>query len=477
MSLTDDLEKLGESGVRRRLVNGGFGQPGSQNYSSVQEWVRGKEIERTNTRADTNAVDHLEAILQQKAHEADRKLGEAISWINAATLDMNPKADVLIVTTTQVESHAVMDVFRNATGNAPQPARIADRVYHDLGEINSTRVFLALSEMGASGLGASLQTIQKGIDSLKPSAVIMVGIAFGINEQKQGIGDILVSTQLWLYDLQRVGSDMISSRGDKVHASPILVNHFKSADLYPREAKAKFRFGLLLTGEKLIDNLDYREGLKKFEREAIGGEMEGAGLYVACQDRKVEWILVKAICDWADGHKAEDKNQRQELAATNAASFVLHALQMAPIIPDRSPSQRRNSSGAPTSRILYCSRCGVAAAAGSSSVCVGAFTYHDFRGFSNDNVFCSQCGTKAGSRSNCAVGFTAHDFRGFSNDSVFCSRCGAKAGSRSNCAVGFTAHDFRGFSNDSVFCSRCGAKAGSRSNCAVGFTAHDFKGF
>jgi hypothetical protein len=53
VSLTDELEKLGESEVRKRLVNGGFGSPGSQNYSSVKEWLRGKEIEHINIRTDT----------------------------------------------------------------------------------------------------------------------------------------------------------------------------------------------------------------------------------------------------------------------------------------------------------------------------------------------------------------------------------------------------------------------------------------
>jgi hypothetical protein len=46
MSHTDELEKLGESEVRKRLVNGGFDSPGSQNYSSVKEWLHGKKIER-----------------------------------------------------------------------------------------------------------------------------------------------------------------------------------------------------------------------------------------------------------------------------------------------------------------------------------------------------------------------------------------------------------------------------------------------
>lgn len=244
--------------------------------------------------------------------------------------NMNPKADVLIITVTEVESRAVIEVFREATGKATIPVPIGDRMYHDLGEIKETRVFMALSEMGSGGLGASQQTVQKGIAALHPAAVIMLGIAFGINEHKQAIGDILVSRQLWLYELQRVGKDQIIPRGDKPHSSLWLFNRLKGAALYWDCDGPKVSDGLILTGEKLMDNVDFREQLKQFEPEAVGGEMEGAGLYVACQDSKVDWILVKAICDWADGTKGgPDKDAHQATAANNAARFVLHALQLA----------------------------------------------------------------------------------------------------------------------------------------------------
>ena len=74
-------------------------------------------------------------------------------------------------------------------------------------------------------------------------------------------------------------------------------------------------------------SLDFRESLKAlYGPEAIGGEMEGTGLYVSAHDAKVDWIVVKAICDWADGHKAQDKEKRQALAATNAAQVLKAAL-------------------------------------------------------------------------------------------------------------------------------------------------------
>ncbi len=237
---------------------------------------------------------------------------------------MDNPCKVLIVTATKVESLAVLAVFEQATKQKWRTVSIADRVYREFGTLNGTQVYLTLSEMGSGGLGAAQQTVHKGIAALRPDAVVMVGIAFGLDDKKQAIGDILVSQQLMLYDIQRVGKEAILPRGDRPHASPWLLNHLKSADL--DWSGATVRFGLLLTGEKLIDNIDYREALRELEPEAIGGEMEGSGLYVACQDAKVDWILIKAICDFADGHKSEDKATRQRLAAENSAAFLAHAL-------------------------------------------------------------------------------------------------------------------------------------------------------
>ncbi|KJV05994.1 hypothetical protein [Methylocucumis oryzae] len=36
----------------------------------------------------------------------------------------------------------------------------------------------------------------------------------------------------------------------------------------------------------------------------------------------MDWIVIKAICDWGDGNKGKDKAQRQTLAARNSAQVV-----------------------------------------------------------------------------------------------------------------------------------------------------------
>ncbi len=76
----------------------------------------------------------------------------------------------------------------------------------------------------------------------------------------------------------------------------------------------------------MIDNLERRNELIQIEPEAIGGEMEASGLHSIADREKIDWIVVKAICDWADGNKAKNKDPNQELAAKNAAEFLLFVI-------------------------------------------------------------------------------------------------------------------------------------------------------
>src|SRR5271167_2742411 len=92
------------------------------------------------------------------------------------------------------------------------------------------------------------------------------------------------------------------SQPDRAKPLKWLLNHFKGFARSGWEG-ANVRSGVILSGEKLIDNIDYRDQLLKLETDAIGSEMEGSGLYVSSHDHKVDWIIVKAICDWADGDK------------------------------------------------------------------------------------------------------------------------------------------------------------------------------
>jgi nucleoside phosphorylase len=264
-----------------------------------------------------------------------------------------PKVDVLVVTVNERETKAIFAAFRSVVGKDPTPIPIDKRTYWRLGNVNGAEIYHALSEMGSGGVGGMQQTVDKAIRALRPAAVFAVGVAFGVDEEDQAIGDILFSTQLQLYELQRVGEKETVLRGDKPHASAWLINLLNSV-AWTTWSGASVRRGLMLTGEKLVDNPSLRAKLIRLVPEAIGGEMEGAGLYVSSHDHHVDWIVVKAICDWA-ANKGEDKKARQEVAAKNAAEFVVHALQAVPVrhatqldtsrLPKSSPSPEGKQIG------------------------------------------------------------------------------------------------------------------------------------
>jgi nucleoside phosphorylase len=269
-------------------------------------------------------------------------------------------ADVLLVTVTEIETTAVLEAFQETCKHDPKRHFVGIKTYYELGKVNGVQVFLVQSEMGVSGPGGSLQTVRDGIEALSPTFVIMVGIAFGTNPYTQRIGDVLVSKQLYDYGHQRFGTNHdgtpeVISRGDRVTCSIRLLDRCRSASIDWRrpptqghkrkQRRTQVLFGTILSGEKLIDNAGLRDQLLIHEPGAIGGEMEGVGLYSAAQNLKVEWILVKAICDWADGNKAGTKGRRmsaemadqairktskeqnqQKRAAKNAAEFVIHVL-------------------------------------------------------------------------------------------------------------------------------------------------------
>jgi nucleoside phosphorylase/5'-deoxynucleotidase YfbR-like HD superfamily hydrolase len=236
-----------------------------------------------------------------------------------------PSADILLVAVTPVEIQAVLQAHRTSTGFGHLEVTLEQRKYFDLGKIASARVYLCLTEMGASGRGASQDAVRSALECLNPSAVFSVGLAFGANSAKQSIGTILVSERLVPYEAQRVGPHAVVARSARPAASTRLRQFCKVR--HQTWTGAPVEFGPLLSGEKLVDNLAFRDSLLALEPEAVGGEMEGVGLYVACEEKRVDWIVVKAICDWADGNKSgPNKNECQQLAARNAASFVMDVL-------------------------------------------------------------------------------------------------------------------------------------------------------
>ena len=201
--------------------------------------------------------------------------------------------------------------------------------YNLLGVLGGMRIVQRVSKQGE---GEAQNAAHDAIRDWTPHAIIGVGIAFGVNSVKQRIGDVLVSETIRDYELGRVNANgTIQPRGPKPPASTVLYNRIdhvnQTCQVDPNSCAhwPTVRFGPLLSGDKLVDNLDYRDSLLEIEPEAIGGEMEAVGIHRAASRYKVDWIIVKAICDWGDGNKNTKTKERDQQFAAEQAALVVHS--------------------------------------------------------------------------------------------------------------------------------------------------------
>lgn len=231
---------------------------------------------------------------------------------------------ILLVTVTEVETSVTHSKLMPLEGKGGILKFYKGEYTYYIAKLGKYNVAHIQSSMGSMSRGSSIMTVCAALDCIKAKIVIMVGIAFGVNNKKQHIGDVLVSETIIPYNSKRVGKDSTIQRGVETYASLFLLNRFKSLNTWEYfledKTKAKLIPAKLLSGEELIDNIEYRNELIKIYPEVKGGEMEGVGVATACEN-KIDWILVKGICDFADGKKGKDKKKRQEIAIDSAISL------------------------------------------------------------------------------------------------------------------------------------------------------------
>lgn len=277
--------------------------------------------------------DHLEQVISERpdslspdqgdAHAANRTLSSAVH-----SQETVGRADIVLVTVNKTETDTLKDIMTAAAGQA-------DRVYGRVNTyalyptIGGTTVATVRSSMSSRGAGGAGFTVYDAVEELRPWGVIAVGIAFGFDEASQPIGQLLLSERLTDYEIRRVGTSTTGARldvnrGPTNDAPPRLFGRFRDGGL--EDLGIDVKAGQLLTGDKLIDNKDFLATLHTEFPEAIGGEMEGAGVQAAAHREGTEWLVAKAVCDYGT-NKEQEKISRQKVAARNSARAVVRLLQ------------------------------------------------------------------------------------------------------------------------------------------------------
>ena len=247
--------------------------------------------------------------------------------VSKADADESHTPVVGLLVATDIEKQAVLKRIR-----PPKNKRSVLQVFEGsntyyAGRLGLTDVVVVMSQMGSTGRDSSTIVTSEFLEKWNLKAVIMVGIAFGKDAEKQMIGGVLVSDRIISYEPQRLGAESNQDRGEILRAGVVLLNRFRNilgwTFLDPNSNRCSFQVGPILSGEKLVDNLNTKADLFDRFPTAIGGEMEGAGFASAAERKNCEWIVVKAICDWGDGSK---NKEHQGFAAAAAVDLVEHVL-------------------------------------------------------------------------------------------------------------------------------------------------------
>jgi len=231
---------------------------------------------------------------------------------------------ILLVTATDIETDELLKSLSPLPNQEQIVQVFVDNQTYYIGLLGVYGIVLVQSEMGAIGSSSSLVTSINAISLWQPKAIIMIGIAFGIDITNQSIGDILISSHIIPYESSKIKDSEITYRSELPSASSLLVNrarHVRDWHYEVNQKPVKVFVGPLLTGEKLIDSNAFKTQLTDYFKNAIGGEMESAGVYAAARNAGIDWIIIKAICDFADENKSVNKEINQRAAIRSVVNY------------------------------------------------------------------------------------------------------------------------------------------------------------
>ena len=244
------------------------------------------------------------------------------------------KCPILFMTANMVEANMMVRCLTEQTEDNNTLLTITDGGYKfHFSTIAGHRVaHVQPMDMASFTQHGSLSAIESVLKRYKPQLVVSVGVAFGADANKQQFGDVIVSNRLFPYD----SSNKYSDKSIKFKGSPYetdsqllcswmnLLEYERFPGLESTDDKAdrktcrlgagEFNWytGTVLSGGSVIDEVEQKVKLLTAAEnrgidDVVGGEMEGSGIYFACNREKIPCIVIKGICDWGVNKNALDK--------------------------------------------------------------------------------------------------------------------------------------------------------------------------
>jgi nucleoside phosphorylase len=203
-------------------------------------------------------------------------------------------------------------------------------------------VVTMLQRMG--NIDAALATADL-IRGWQPSHVVMLGIAGGVDPKRQSLGDVVVANQVVYYESAKL-ADQVQPRPFVLQVDSLLLNraqNFQSehwSRAIPasatrpdkKEASPFVHIGPIASGEKVIASASAIGQLTKLvpKLEAVEMESTGVGTAAFSSFKKVGFLSVRAISDFADANKGDEWHPYSSNAA---AAWLGEFIRSRPVEP------------------------------------------------------------------------------------------------------------------------------------------------
>ncbi len=259
-----------------------------------------------------------------------------------------PSTDFVIVTALEEEFEAVRALLPNCKKLPPSEhdTRVffqsnIDVEFSDASKGTYTIALLCLHGMGrVEAANASNDAIRR----FSPRYIWLVGIAGGICKNGAALGDVLISSQVVDYELQKVRAEHSEFRFTSHNADPRLLNeanHYRVDDCLhmltaprPVDGSPKKLAGAIATGDKVVADKEFLSEFLKAYPKSVGVEMESGGVASAAfkLPRQPGFFMVRAVSDLADEDKdSADTTSWRSHACALAAAYAIGLLKSGPV--------------------------------------------------------------------------------------------------------------------------------------------------
>ena len=180
---------------------------------------------------------------------------------------------------------------------------------------------------GPTHAAIAATTILNKIESIE--YVVAVGVCFGIDRNKQHLGDVVISSIICDFVSKREGTTESNTyhRGPQDRVGDKILDIFTPPHNFKMPHEKNVHTGPVISTSNLINNATVKASLVKERQDAVGGEMEGAAIMAVVKEKPpATCIVIKGIGDWGDGTKDTISDKWKPYAARAAAYYVKTAL-------------------------------------------------------------------------------------------------------------------------------------------------------